>query len=211
MDDCLRRVDTARDIRRDQSCRAGASPGVGTCNHTRSAVRRRRLVLLRVSHAGCVRGFKAMAVNARTSLAACRASSLIRYLVLCGMGDVWRDLSVLLMRIFAPDLFRTAMQGGAAQFWRQIGVEWLSWIFITLPFGVAVYLCVVGIEHAHRYFVEAREREVQVAKLQSNFQARASPRYRHNSIRTFSSIHSTRSRYSFVTTTNEVLSVLSNI
>jgi hypothetical protein len=28
----------------------------------------------------------------------------------------------------------------------------LSWIFITLPFGVAVYLCVVGIEHAIRYF-----------------------------------------------------------
>src|SRR3954449_12154462 len=55
--------------------------------------------------------------------------------------------------------------GGAAKFWPQIGIEWLSWIFITLPFGVAVYLCVVGIEHATRYFIDAREREVQVARL----------------------------------------------
>src|ERR1043165_3855820 len=35
-------------------------------------------------------------------------------------------------------------------------IEWVSWIFITLPFGVAVYLCVVGIEHATRYFIDAR-------------------------------------------------------
>jgi len=33
------------------------------------------------------------------------------------------------------------------------------------PFGVAVYLSVVGIEHAIRYFVDAREREVQMARL----------------------------------------------
>src|SRR6185369_13204117 len=53
----------------------------------------------------------------------------------------------------------------ARQFSPRIGVEWLSWIFITLPFGVAVYLCVVGIEHATRYFIDAREREVQIARL----------------------------------------------
>src|SRR6185369_17696306 len=51
---------------------------------------------------------------------------------------------------------------GLGQFWLR---EWLSWIFITLPFGVAVYLCVVGIEHATRYFIDAREREVQIARL----------------------------------------------
>src|SRR5215217_2157816 len=49
--------------------------------------------------------------------------------------------------------------------WLRTLIEWLSWIFITLPFGVAVYLCVVGIEHATRYFVDAREREVQIARL----------------------------------------------
>jgi hypothetical protein len=60
-----------------------------------------------------------------------------------------------LMLLFEPTTVRTAMQAGAAQFYRQAGVEWLSWLFITLPFGVAVYLCVVGIEHAIRYFTEA--------------------------------------------------------
>src|SRR4029079_19215361 len=67
--------------------------------------------------------------------------------------------------IFARNQFHGAMHAGAAHFWRQFGLEWLSWIFITLPFGAAVYLCVVGIEHATRYFIEAREREVQVARL----------------------------------------------
>jgi len=104
-------------------------------------------------------------------------------------GEIFR---VLLIRIFAPNLFETAMQNGAAQFWRQIGVEWLSWIFITLPFGVAVYLCVVGIEHATRYFLEAREREVQVARLSEQLssarfaalQAQLNPHFLFNTLNT---------------------------
>src|SRR3569832_85844 len=78
----------------------------------------------------------------------------------CGQG-----LRLILIRIFAPDVYHTALQTGAARFWLGLGVEWLSWIFTTLPFGVAVYLCVVGIEHATRYFIDARAREVQVARL----------------------------------------------
>ena len=104
-------------------------------------------------------------------------------------GEIFR---VLLIRVFAPDLFQRAMQGGAAQFWRQIGVEWLSWIFITLPFGVAVYLCMVGIEHATRYFLEAREREVQVARLSEQLssarfaalQAQLNPHFLFNTLNT---------------------------
>jgi sensor histidine kinase YesM len=46
-----------------------------------------------------------------------------------------------------------------------IATHFLSWVFITLPFGVAVYLAMVGTEHAARYFAEAREREIQVARL----------------------------------------------
>lgn len=101
-------------------------------------------------------------------------------------------LRLVLMRIFAPNLLQTAMQGGAGQFWRQFGVEWLSWIFITLPFGVAVYLCVVGIEHATRYFIEAREREVQVARLSEQLssarfaalQAQLNPHFLFNTLNT---------------------------
>lgn len=99
---------------------------------------------------------------------------------------------LVLMWIFAPDLFQTAMQNGAAQFWRQFGVEWLSWIFITLPFGAAVYLCVVGIEHATRYFFEVREREVQVARLSEQLssarfaalQAQLNPHFLFNTLNT---------------------------
>ena len=101
-------------------------------------------------------------------------------------------LRLVLMRIFAPDLLQTAMQNGASQFWRQFGIEWLSWIFTTLPFGVAVYLCVVGIEHATRYFFEAREREVQVARLSEQLssarfaalQAQLNPHFLFNTLNT---------------------------
>jgi len=101
-------------------------------------------------------------------------------------------LRVLLIRIFAPQIMHEAMQNGMEQFWRQLGVEWLSWIFTTLPFGVAVYLCVVGIEHATRYFVEAREREVQVARLSEQLssarfaalQAQLNPHFLFNTLNT---------------------------
>src|ERR1044072_5455094 len=74
----------------------------------------------------------------------------------------------------------------------QFGIEWLSWIFTTLPFGVAVYLCVVGIEHATRYFIDAREREVQVARLSEQLagarfaalQAQLNPHFLFNTLNT---------------------------
>ena len=101
-------------------------------------------------------------------------------------------LRAVLIRIFAPQIMEQAMQNGMAQFWRQFGVEWLSWIFITLPFGVAVYLGVVGIEHATRYFVEAREREVQLARLSEQLssarfaalQAQLNPHFLFNTLNT---------------------------
>lgn len=101
-------------------------------------------------------------------------------------------LRLVLLLTFAPDVFQTAMQNGAEQFWRQFGVDWLSWIFTTLPFGAAVYLCVVGIEHATRYFVEAREKEVQVARLSEQLssarfaalQAQLNPHFLFNTLNT---------------------------
>src|SRR5690349_5539046 len=74
----------------------------------------------------------------------------------------------------------------------QLGIEWLGWICTTLPFGVAVYLCVVGIEHATRYFIDAREREVQVARLSEQLssarfaalQAQLNPHFLFNTLNT---------------------------
>jgi signal transduction histidine kinase len=101
-------------------------------------------------------------------------------------------LRLVLIRIFAPDVYHNAMQQGAARFWFGFGIEWLSWIFTTLPFGVAVYLCVVGIEHATRYFIDAREREVQVARLSeqlssarfATLQAQLNPHFLFNTLNT---------------------------
>jgi sensor histidine kinase YesM len=96
-------------------------------------------------------------------------------------------LRLLLMAIFAAQHLQNS-----AQFWSRLGLEWLSWIFITLPFGVAVYLCMVGIEHATRYFIEAREREVQVARLSEQLssarfaalQAQLNPHFLFNTLNT---------------------------
>jgi signal transduction histidine kinase len=44
---------------------------------------------------------------------------------------------------------------------------WLGWFFTSLPFGVAVYFAVLGVEHAVHYFLEARERETQAARLEA--------------------------------------------
>lgn len=45
------------------------------------------------------------------------------------------------------------------------GIGVLGWFFTSLPFGVAVYFAVLGVEHATRYFVEAKDRETQAAHL----------------------------------------------
>jgi two-component system, LytTR family, sensor kinase len=114
---------------------------------------------------------------------------LIMSLLFCvAWATAGQLLRLILVTIFAPQLIQQA--GG--QFWSRLGLEWLSWIFITLPFGVAVYLCVVGIEHATRYFFDAREREVQVARLSEQLssarfaalQAQLNPHFLFNTLNT---------------------------
>lgn len=70
--------------------------------------------------------------------------------------------------------------------------DWVSWILTTLPFGVVVYLCVAGMAHAVRYFMEARDREVQVARLSEQLagarfaalQAQVNPHFLFNTLNT---------------------------
>lgn len=101
-------------------------------------------------------------------------------------------LRLALGLVFDLNAVQAAMQAGTAQLWSKVGLDWLSWIFITLPFGVAVYLCLVGTEHAIRYFIEAREREVQVALLSEQLsgarfaalQAQVNPHFLFNTLNT---------------------------
>ena len=99
-------------------------------------------------------------------------------------------LELVLGLAFDPHAVHAAMQAG--QFWSKAGVDWLSWVFTTLPFGVAVYFCVVGMEHAIRYFIALREREVQMARLSEQLsdarfaalQAQVNPHFLFNTLNT---------------------------
>lgn len=99
-------------------------------------------------------------------------------LVFCA---AWAGAGTLLKTVVMP----ASMEGGA-------GAYFMSWLFITLPFGVAVYFAVVGIEHAIRYFVEAREREIQLARLSDQLsgarfaalQAQLNPHFLFNTLNT---------------------------
>jgi len=118
-------------------------------------------------------------------------SHLVMSLLFCvAWATCGKLLHWALMLLLDPNDLRAAMQD--AQFYRKAGLDWLSWIFITLPFGVAVYLCVVGVEHAVRYFVEARERDAQLARLSEQLsnarfaalQAQVNPHFLFNTLNT---------------------------
>jgi LytS/YehU family sensor histidine kinase len=78
------------------------------------------------------------------------------------------------------------------QLWQRLGLDLVGWIFVTLPFGVIVYICVAGMAHAARYFLEAREREVQLARLSeqlagarfSALQSQLNPHFLFNTLNT---------------------------
>lgn len=103
---------------------------------------------------------------------------LVAALVFCA---VWASGGTLLKVVLQPK----SLPMGVPRFW-------VSWVFTTLPFGVAVYLAVVGVEHGVRYFVQARERDTQVARLSeqltnarlSSLQAQLNPHFLFNSLNT---------------------------
>ena len=46
-----------------------------------------------------------------------------------------------------------------------LAFSYLNWIVITIPFGALIYFAMLGCFSAYRYFVEAREREAEAARL----------------------------------------------
>lgn len=78
------------------------------------------------------------------------------------------------------------------QLWGSPSGHFAIWLFITLPFGVAVYLGLVGAEHGLRYFGQLRERELAMARLAEQLasarlaalEARVHPHFLFNTLNT---------------------------
>lgn len=95
----------------------------------------------------------------------------------------WATAGTILRAIIDPSSFD-----------RGVGHFYASWVLTTLPFGASVYLAMVGIEHAIRYFTEARDRESQLARLSeqltsaklSALQSQLNPHFLFNSLNTVS-------------------------
>lgn len=74
-----------------------------------------------------------------------------------GMCVAWAALGTLLRLAVFP----TPADATVRNFLR----GYASWIFTTLPFGFGVYFALVGIEHSLFYFAQARQREIETARL----------------------------------------------
>ena len=109
-----------------------------------------------------------------------------------GWATAGKALELALRLLLAPQETHAFIKAAGDQFWPKLGQDLLSWIFTTLPFGVVVYLCIAGMAHAIRYFVEASEREVQMARLSEQLagarfaalQAQLNPHFLFNTLNT---------------------------
>jgi len=86
----------------------------------------------------------------------------------------WAGMGTVLKAILQPG----ALSAGAPRFF-------VGWFFTTLPFGVAIYLAVVGIEHAVHYFAQVSRLSEQLAGARlAALQAQLNPHFLFNSLNT---------------------------
>ena len=109
-----------------------------------------------------------------------------------GWATSGKVLEAILSFVFDPKFSPVVQAIKGTDTWRNAGIDWLSWVLTTLPFGCVVYFSIAGIAHAIRYFVEAREREVQIARMSEQLvgarfaalQAQVNPHFLFNTLNT---------------------------
>lgn len=93
----------------------------------------------------------------------------------------WAVLGTGLRALLQPEMLREGL-----------GVYIARWFVVTLPFGVAVYMTLVGVEHALHAAAEVRERDVRMARMSEQLtearlaalEARLNPHFLFNSLNT---------------------------
>jgi hypothetical protein len=114
-------------------------------------------------------------------------------LIFCvAWASLGKMLQILLAFLFRRGELQALIRSAGGQFWEKLGRDLLGWIFTTLPFGVVVYLSIAGIAHAIRYFFEATDREIQLARVSEQLagarlaalQAQLNPHFLFNSLNT---------------------------
>ena len=104
------------------------------------------------------------------------------------LGKIFEAILAL---IFQPGAWEQAMTAGSP-FRTGALRNVLGWILITLPYGTAVYLSMVGVEHAIRYFMESREQGLRLAQLSqqladarlATLQSQLNPHFLFNALNT---------------------------
>jgi two-component system LytT family sensor kinase len=101
-------------------------------------------------------------------------------------------LGLILALMFEPTLVQKAISEAGNNLGGVLATNVLSWINVTIPFGVVVYTTVSAMAHAISYFTAAREREVQLAKISEQLtgarfaalQAQLNPHFMFNTLNT---------------------------
>jgi two-component system LytT family sensor kinase len=82
--------------------------------------------------------------------------------------------------------------GGGPIVWSAVVTRIHRWFLTSLPFGAIIYFSIVGLEHAIRYFTEARERDIQMSQLEARLararlaalQSQVNPHFLFNTLNT---------------------------
>jgi len=106
----------------------------------------------------------------------------------------WAAAGIAYQGVLAFLINPHAIQGAstAGEMFQMLSIRVMTWTVSTLPAGAAVYASSVAIEHSMRYFLEAREREIQMARLSelvtgarlAALQSQLNPHFLFNSLNT---------------------------